>query len=449
MRNFASVDKLLEDERIKPLHLILSRPICADVIRTVLAALRTETDEDTSYNYDAIVAKCLTALQIKIKRPLQKIINASGTILHTNLGRSPLSKELWRQAEFLNTNHINLEYHINQQKRGGRAGFVNELLCKLTGAEAALVVNNNAAAIYLILKTLAGEGQVIISRGELVQIGGGFRIPDIMAEAGSRLVEVGTTNITTVDDYIHAITEHTKLLLKVHSSNFKIRGFTSSPSIKELRAALPSHIPLVYDEGAGVLEAGLSEDISIKQALKEGADLVCFSGDKFLGSVQAGIIVGKKAYIDRLAGHPLMRAFRCGKVILSLLEASLIDKLNNSERPIGYAAQLLAIKPTKVKAQAERLAKALPVGLAEVIEADVEVGGGSLPDEFYPSYAVAINCKVSLKVNQLVTALHNLPVPILGRVAEDRLLIYLLTIKEEDMDYAAEALVKILGKKDE
>ena len=357
--NLIQVNTVLEHESIKPYYKILSRPIVADIIRDTLEKLRhdlkNKDNSKSSLSKEEIIKLCEKNIKSKSNSPIKRVINATGTIMHTNLGRSPIDSEIWDEVKDLNIHSNNLEYNLNKEGRGLRGEFLYSLLSKLTGAEDSLVVNNNAAAVFLILKTFASGKEVIVSRGEQVQIGGGFRIPDILREAGANLVEIGTTNIVTIKDYEEAITENTAMILKVHSSNFRIRGFVKHPSLKNIRDAIPKNIPIVYDEGAGIFDESLSEEEHIKSALKSGVDLVCFSGDKMFSSVQAGIIVGKKEYISKIYKHPLMRAFRCGKTVLSILEKYVIKRLNSTEQFKGYCERLLSIKPEIVKEKALKI----------------------------------------------------------------------------------------------
>ena len=358
--------------------------------------------------------------------------------MHTNLGRSPIDEDIWQEVKDLNIYSNNLEYNINKEGRGLRGEFLYTLLAKLTGAEDALVVNNNAAAVFLILKTFAKEKEVIVSRGEQVQIGGGFRIPDILREAGAKLVEIGTTNIVTINDYKEAITENTAMILKVHASNFKIRGFVKSPSFKKIKDAIPSNIPLVYDEGAGIFDESMSEEEHIKSALKAGVDLVCFSGDKMFSSVQAGIIVGKKEYIAKIYKHPLMRAFRCGKTVLSILEKNVIKRLNTEGQFKGYCERLLSIREEAVKQKAFRIINDLK-GF-DVVEEYVETGGGAMADTFYSSYAISFKPK---NIKETIKYLHNLDTPIISKIKKDYVLLYVLTIEERDIEYVYNVLKHI------
>lgn len=358
--------------------------------------------------------------------------------MHTNLGRSPIDEDIWQEVKDLNIYSNNLEYNINKEGRGLRGEFLYILLAKLTGAEDALVVNNNAASVFLILKTLAREKEVIVSRGEQVQIGGGFRIPDILMEANAKLVEIGTTNIVTINDYKEAITENTAMILKVHTSNFKIRGFVKSPSLKKLKDYIPSNIPIVYDEGAGIFDESISEEEHIKSAIKAGVDLVCFSGDKMFSSVQAGIIVGKKEYIDKIYKHPLMRAFRCGKTVLSILEKNVIKRLNAEGQFKGYCERLLSISEEAVKQKAFKIINDLK-GF-DVVSEYAETGGGAMADTFYNSYAISFKPK---NIKETIKYLHNLDTPIISKIKKDYVLLYVLTIEERDIEYVYNVLKHI------
>lgn len=439
--NLIQVNTVLEHQSIKKYYKILSRPIIADIIRDTLERLRDELKNKNNSNFskEDIIKLCEERVKLKSNLPIRRIINATGTIMHTNLGRSPIDSDIWDEVKPLNIYSNNLEYNINNEGRGLRGEFLYSLLAKLTGAEDALVVNNNAAAVFLILKTLASGKEVIVSRGEQVQIGGGFRIPDILRESGAHLVEIGTTNIVTTKDYEEAITENTAMILKVHASNFRVRGFVKHPSLKNIRDIVPNNIPLVYDEGAGILDENMSEEEHIKSALKSGVDLVCFSGDKMFSSVQAGIIVGKKEYIAKIYNHPLMRAFRCGKTILSILEKYCIKRLNSNEQFKGYCEKLLGIKPEIVKEKALKIIEGIK-GF-DIIEESIETGGGSMADIFFPSYAISFKPK---NIKQTIKFMNNLEIPIIPKVKKDSILLYVITIDDKDIDYIKESLNKII-----
>lgn len=438
--NLLQTNVILENEDIRPYNEILSRPIVADIIRETLENIRRDIKNTSKIpDKEEIISLCKKKIRYKANLPIKRVINATGTIMHTNLGRSPIDSDIWDEVRDINTNSNNLEYDINKEERGKRGAFLYTLLAKLTGAEDALVVNNNAASVFLILRALAKGREVIVSRGEQVQIGGGFRIPDILREAECTLVEIGTTNIVTIKDYIDSVTENTAMILKVHASNFKIRGFTKHPSFKKIRDAISRDIPIVYDEGAGILNEEMTEEEHIKSALKNGVDLVCFSADKMFSSVQAGIIVGKKEYINKIYKHPLMRAFRCGKTVLSILEKYSIKRLNLNEKAVGYCEKLLSIDPKIIESKAMMIAEGIS-GI-DIVEESVETGGGAMADVFFPSYALKIKPN---SIRDTLRDLHNLDIAIIGKVKKDSILIYPITIDDSDIAYVKTSLKSIL-----
>jgi len=440
--NLIQIHKALEHSLIMPYHKIISRPVVADIIRDTLESIRNLKIENITTEY--IINECVKNLEYVKKSRLQVVINATGTILHTNLGRSPINKNIWDNATDVNIYSNNLEYDINLQKRGKRATFLYRLISKITSFESALVVNNNAGAIFLILTSLAKGREVIVSRGEQVQIGGGFRVPDILREAGCKLVEVGTTNITTIDDYKNAINENTAFILKVHTSNFKIRGFSDAPSLADLRKNIDKSIPIVYDEGAGILDDESNDDEHIYKAFKANIDLVCFSGDKIFGSVQAGIIAGRSDLISIISKHPLMRAFRVGKTIISILEEYAINKLNNSDYAISYSKKTLEDASGQAKRKAiTLLSRQLKEYDVSVTEASVEIGGGAMPDTYYPSYALCIKHK---NIKKILSDMQNADIPIIAKIKNDTILIYTLTIDANHMNYVKDTLLNILNK---
>ena len=338
-REIPKVDYILEDEKIKKLINIYSRKFVVDTIAKKTDELRNFISEELKKdNTEAIEVKLENIIEDIVKEielsfvpNLKKVINATGTILHTNLGRALISKDIARKALDIVSGYSNLEYNLKAGKRGERYSSFSDLLCNLTGAEAAMAVNNNAAAVMLILSTLAKDGEVIVSRGELVEIGGKFRVPDVCAASGAKLIEVGTTNKTHLSDYEEVINQDTKAVLKVHTSNYSIIGFTQDVKIDELRP-ICKDIPLIEDLGSGVLvdlaKYGLKHEPTVQESIKAGADIVCFSGDKLLGGPQAGIIVGKKKYIDMIKKNQLTRALRIDKFTVTALELVLMQYLN-------------------------------------------------------------------------------------------------------------------------
>ncbi len=443
--NLIQVNTILENENIKKYFNTLSRPIVTDIIRSTLNKLRENYKKNKNFyiSKEDIIILCEKNIKKKSNLPIKKTINATGTIMHTNLGRSPIDEDIWDNVRDINIYSNNLEYNINDEGRGIRGEFLYTLLSKLTGAEDALVVNNNAAALFLILKTFATDKEVIVSRGEQVQVGGGFRIPDILRESTAKLVEIGTTNIVNIKDYQNAITENTALILKVHTSNFRIRGFVKSLTLKELRENIDKNIPIVYDEGAGILDERISEDEHIKSAIKAGIDLVCFSGDKMFSSVQAGIIVGKKEYIEKIYKNPLMRAFRCGKTVLSILEKYAIKRLNSTNTFKGYSERLLSINPDVIKTKCENILKNIKNAQKyfSIVEEEIETGGGAMADVYFKSYAIRFQPK---DIKKTITFMHNLDIPIITKVKKEFILIYTITIFDNDLDYVSKSLQSII-----
>ena len=385
-------------------------------------------DEEDFYTE---LAKNLTQQRQIQMLPVQ---NLTGTVLHTNLGRAIWAESAQQAALQAMQQPVALEFDLKQGKRGHRDLAVSRLLADLTGAEAACIVNNNAAAVLLLLATFASGKEVVISRGELIEIGGAFRIPDIMTQAGCRLVEVGTTNRTHLSDYANAITENTAFFLKVHSSNYQIVGFTHSVEERELVAlGREKGIPVISDLGSGALidltQYNLPSEPTVQSRIKQGVDLVCFSGDKLLGGPQAGIIVGKKTLIDQLQSHPLKRALRCDKVILSGLEATLRLYLEPENLPqtlptlARLTAPLFALEQSAIQLQ-----RVLHHKLSDRFEIKIEpsqaqIGSGSQPLAKLPSISVTLQAKVakSRDLLELVEKLKALPVPLIGRIETDKL----------------------------
>ncbi len=438
------VGQLLESPFLESAIRQLSRPIVTDVIRRVIDSYRKQRrfitcDEDMQQLQNDILSSCRSLIRTRQTR----VINATGTVIHTNLGRSPISPELWNAVSEVNTGYSNLEISLARGKRGERKGLVNHLVNALTGSEDALVVNNNAASVWLLLNELAAGKEVIVSRGEQIQIGGGFRIPDIMRMAGAKMVEVGTSNITTADDYIDAITEDTALVLMVHKSNFAVRGFTESADMKEVARRLPEHVLLAVDQGSGLVTETISkEEVPADRYLRQGAHLVCFSGDKILGGPQAGIICGRKDLVKKLEKNPMMRAFRPGRVIYSLLEELLVRKLNGEDCGRGIAERSQLNLETN-RQWAEREAAELGgspelKNCISLVEDQLIIGGGTLPDEYYPSWSLEIN--LNKAANQILDELRDMPVPVVAVIRNDKVRINLATILPEDREVVASQL---------
>jgi L-seryl-tRNA(Ser) seleniumtransferase len=420
LRDLPSVDELART---------VEDPLAVDAARAVLARAR-ETIGAGSDPGDLAV---LLRAELRAARAprLRRVLNATGVIVHTNLGRAPLAEAALERVVEAARGYSNLEYDLADGRRGSRQEHVTEALRRLTGAEAALVVNNNAAAVLLALAALAEGREVVVSRGELIEIGDGFRIPDVLARSGARLREVGTTNRTRASDYDRAVSPETGALLRVHKSNFRVVGFTEQPTVAELAAVARRHgVPLVDDLGSGVL-VGLEDEPSARESLAAGADLVCFSGDKLLGGPQAGVVVGRAELVERLRRHPLQRAVRADKLTLAALEGTLALYLEPgraaSEVPV---LRMLGEPAESVRARAARLAKT--VG-GEVEETVARVGGGALPLAELASFACAVE-------EELAGPLRTGEPPVVGIVRDGRLLLDCRTLGEAEVDEVAGAV---------
>jgi L-seryl-tRNA(Ser) seleniumtransferase len=387
LRDLPSVDELAGHDSLRG----APRALAVEAARSALARAREEIR--AGHDPGDLAARALAELEAAERPRLRRVLNATGVIVHTNLGRAPLSGPAVERVAEIGGSYSNLELDLAAGVRGSRQDHAGALLRRLTGAEAALVVNNNAAAVLLALAALAEGREVVVSRGELIEIGDGFRIPDVLARSGAQLVEVGTTNRTRAADYAAAVGPETALLLRVHQSNFRVVGFTERPSTASLAAvARRAGIPLVDDLGSGALGASnsllLAEEPSPRDALSEGADLVCFSGDKLLGGPQAGIVVGRADLVERLRRHPLQRALRADKLTLAALEGTLALHLDPERARRELPVLRMLDEPAEtVRARAERLAAA--VG-GEVEETVARVGGGALPLSELPSFACAV-----------------------------------------------------------
>jgi L-seryl-tRNA(Ser) seleniumtransferase len=420
LRDLPSVDELARG---------VDDPLAVDAARTVLARAREEIRAGAD---PGDLARRLRDELQAVRRPvLRRVLNATGVVVHTNLGRAPLPAAALARVDDVSRSYSNLEYELASGSRGSRQDHVASILRRLTGAEAALVVNNNAGAMLLALAAIAEGREVVVSRGELIEIGDGFRIPDVLMRSGARLVEVGTTNRTRAGDYDAAVTEDTALLLRVHQSNFRVVGFTEQPSLKELAAiARRRELPLLDDLGSGAL-VDIADEPTARASLEGGADLVCFSGDKLLGGPQAGIVVGRADLVEKLRRHPLHRALRIDKLSLAALEGTLLLYLE-PERAVAEVPVLRMLhEPAEtVHARAERLAAATG---GEVCESLARVGGGALPLTELPSFAVAVD-------EELAGALRDHEPPVVGIVRDGRLLLDCRTLADDELDEVAAAV---------
>jgi L-seryl-tRNA(Ser) seleniumtransferase len=447
LRRLPSVDKVISDERIKQLRVHFPHDLIVNLVRQCIDEARLSiTHGHSAPSLDKIVDSIQSELQALEQLSLRPVINAGGIILHTNLGRAPLSKEARTAMETVAAGYCNLEFDLDSGTRGSRDVHIEKLLCQLTGAEAALVVNNNASAVLLALTALAKKKEVIVSRGQAVEIGCGFRIPDVMRQSGAKLVEVGTTNCTYIYDYEQAISARTAALLRIHASNFRVEGFTNAVTIEEMVALGKKHdIPVLDDLGSGCLldttAFGLAAEPMVQQSVSLGVELACFSGDKLLGGPQAGIIVGKKALVDKLRRHALARAVRIDKIRLAGLAATLVHYLKGEAVEKIPVWRMIAMPLDELERRARLWAKTIG-DLARVIEGETMVGGGSLPGSTLPTRLVAIDGKTGgrNKVLSLARKLrHNVP-PVIGRISDDVLLLDPRTVLGEEDDIVLQAL---------
>jgi L-seryl-tRNA(Ser) seleniumtransferase len=432
LRSLPSVDQILKSASGIEWLDRFGRPLTLEAIRFSLDEARDRYREvQTIPDQDTLLARIQELLEAWVAPTLEPVINASGVILHTNLGRAPLSKAALQASRAVSLGYSSLEYDLKRGKRGSRLIHAETLLQKLTGGDAALVVNNNAAAVMLVLTALARRRAVVIARTQLVEIGGGFRVPDVMKQSGARLVEVGTTNRVHLVDYQNALDEKPVLFLRAHRSNFRIVGFTSEPSLSEIaEIAHEAGISVVDDLGSGSLldtsDYGLGHEPMVQESLAAGADLVCFSGDKLLGGPQAGIIVGRGDLVTKLKKHPLARAVRADKLCLAALSATLTHYLKDeavSEVPIW---RMIASTPEQIKGRTLHWMEV--VGQGEVVEGESTIGGGSLPGETLPTYLLALDVRSS---NSFLKRLRGSRPPIIARTKDDRVVLDPRTVLPE------------------
>jgi L-seryl-tRNA(Ser) seleniumtransferase len=416
------------------------RTAVVDALRAEAAALRASSaDEGADEVARAIERGAIARLASTTAPSLRRVINATGVIIHTNLGRAPLARVAAERAAALASGYTNLEYDLERGARGRRDAHAERLICRLTGAEAAVVVNNNAAAALLVLAALASGREVIVSRGELVEIGGGFRVPDVMAQSGAVLREVGTTNRTRAADYAAAISEKTAIILRVHPSNFRIHGFTERPSLEDLAAlGRKFGLPVAEDLGSGLFgdafggAAALSEEPDVRKTIAAGADLVMFSGDKLLGGPQAGIIAGSSALVSQVRTHPLMRALRVDKLTYAALEATLEEYAAGRAAATVPVAAMVAMRIEEIDRRARALASSLAsVVRANVIDGQSTIGGGSAPGSAIPTRLVAL-AHPTLAAERLEERLRQHSTPVIARILDDRVVIDLRTVAAED-----------------
>ncbi|SHM61549.1 L-seryl-tRNA(Sec) selenium transferase [Caldanaerovirga acetigignens] len=462
LKKLPKVSELMEEDSIKVLEQHYGRQLVLSAVRQGIEEVRRliekalENGLEIQADEEDLKREALERTVKLASRygsySLRKVINATGVVLHTNLGRAPLPEEALKNIVDVARGYSNLEYDLEEGKRGERYDHVRGVLCDITGAEDAIVVNNNAGAVLLSLSALASGKEVVISRGQLVEIGGSFRVPDVMAQSGATLVEVGTTNKTRIADYERAINDNTALLLKVHTSNFKFVGFWSEVKIEDLKSlGLKYGIPVMEDLGSGVLvdlaKFGLPHEPTVQNSIKAGADIVTFSGDKLLGGPQAGIILGKKEYIEEIKRHPLTRALRIDKLTLSALEAVLKIYRNEDYDKIPVFKMLLK-SPEEMEKNAKKLAEYLKKvvrdkGTIEIFDDTSAVGGGSLPGVELPTKVVAVTFR-TLSPDDLAKRLRSGRIPVIGRIKKDKFLLDVRTLSEEDLRVIPEMLGGVL-----
>lgn len=449
LRKIPSVDRILKNEKIKVLFKEYSYSLVREAVRKVLDSLRAKVLKDNflEIDEDSIIEKIKNSLNKKYS--LQPVINATGVVIHTNLGRAILPEEAIKHVVEIAQSYSNLEYDLEKGQRGKRYVHIVDAVRKIVNVESAVVVNNNAGAVFLCLNTLAKDKEVVVSRGELVEIGGSFRIPDVMAQSGAILREVGTTNKTRLSDYERAINENTALLLKVHRSNFKIIGFTEEVSVKELcELGKQRGIPVMVDLGSGCFidlkKYGFYGEPSVQEVVDEGADIVTFSGDKLLGGAQAGFIIGKSALIERISKNPLMRALRVDKLTLAAVEATLMFYLDEKEAIEKIPTLRMILEPPeKIKRRAAKILKLFKKhGIEAMLKEDVSMpGGGSLPESGVKTYVIAIRTD---KPDEFSGKLRQTQPPVIGRIKEDFVIFDARTIQEREIPLLVKAVKQIM-----
>ncbi len=452
-RIIPSVEQLRQRPALQPLEAQFGHEALVAALRAESAALRARlaageagapADEDAAAR--ALERATAHRLVRQFRGSLRPVINATGVVIHTNLGRAPLADAALARVAELAGGYVNLEYDLDAGARGSRSTHAEALLSRVTGAEAATVANNNAAATMLILAALAQGREVIISRGELVEIGGGFRVPDVMRQSGAILREVGTTNRTRLADYAAAIGDRTALLLRVHRSNFRIEGFTEQPTLEELAAlGRQFNVPVAEDLGSGALLPLVAGEATVQDSLGAGLDVVCFSGDKLLGGPQAGIIVGRRELLDRVKAHPLMRACRVDKLTLAALEGTLLEYAAGRARETVPVPRMLSMGVEDIERRTRALAARLDEGWRwEIVDGQSAVGGGSAPGVGIPTRLLAI-ARPGLSADALEARLRANEPPIVARIQDGRVVLDLRTVMPAEDAVVAQALEAIEG----
>jgi L-seryl-tRNA(Ser) seleniumtransferase len=450
-RNLPSVSRLLAHRRIRPLASRMASDSVADLLRQQLhEARRAIAAGHECPPTEVLVESVLARAEFLLQPTLRPLINATGVIIHTNLGRAPLSPEATAAMDAVSQGYSNLEFDLTQGERGDRLVHLEALLCQVSGAQAAMAVNNNAGAVLLALTVLAKEREVIVSRGQAVEIGGGFRVPEVMHQSGARLVEVGTTNRTYLSDYQQAITDDTAALMRVHASNFRVIGFVESTPLEDLvRLARQHDLLLLDDLGSGCLvdtaQFGLAAEPTVQESVAAGADLTLFSADKLLGGPQAGIIVGREELVSCLRRHPLARALRLDKASIAALAATVIHYVRGEALDKIPVWRMIAMPLTTIQRRARRWARAVGAP-ARIQHARSMIGGGSLPEEGLPTRVVAIPAHGGRSVTELAQRLRLGQPSVIGRIEHDQLLLDPRTVRPEDDSALTQAVATALGR---
>jgi L-seryl-tRNA(Ser) seleniumtransferase len=462
LRMLPGVDHILELVKTDPFFDNVPKSVLIRSIRSVVESLRTIIIDDqqhiteTKLSDSVILEEVKNSVKEAMTPNLMRIVNATGVVVHTNLGRSLLAEDAVENLLTIASRYSNLEFDLSKGVRGSRYSIVEDILCEISGAEAAMVVNNNAGAVFLCLETISRGKKVIVSRGELVEIGGSFRIPDVMAKSGSILKEVGTTNRTHLNDYENAIENDTGLLLKVHTSNYSVVGFTADVSLEELVALGAKYqIPVMEDLGSGTFvdfsKYGLLKEPTVQESVAAGADVVTFSGDKLLGGPQAGMIIGKNDLLERIKKNPITRALRIDKLTLAALE-STVRRYRNIDREIGSipTLRMLTLPLAHIETKAKELAKKLEnIGDARMsvtlIDLSSRPGGGALPLLKLPSKGVGIKVQ-GISANTIEKQMRSNELPIIGRIEEDLFIMDLRTILDDELSIIKNALDNMLKK---
>ena len=440
-----SINALLNHQECAQLLEAFGHDLVVDALRQVIESLRSQGSIPAN---EVILAETQQVLTQWAAPTLLPLVNATGVILHTNLGRAPLSQSTLQEISHTALSYNNLEFDLETGKRGKRAEHAEKLLTRITGAESAYVVNNNAAAVLLVLTALAKHKRVLVSRSQMVEIGGGFRVPDVMRQSGAKLVEIGTTNRLHLYDYENALQEPAAMVLCAHHSNFKIVGFTSEPSLADICTLAHAKNTLVFhDLGSGALlnteKYGLAHEPTVQESLLAGADVISFSGDKLLGGPQAGIIIGEKALLDKIKKHPLARALRPDKICLAALTATLTSYLKGKAEQEIPVWQMLSMSMKEIDARAQKWRKALAMG--EVIDGRSMIGGGSLPEESLPTRLLALEVK---KPTLFLNQLREQPTPIIARIEDGRVLFDPRTVFQSQDTYLCDQLKSVLANWD-